>query len=478
MKAHSIDRAAWRYIVVAIGGCMIASCGGGGGIGSGGTGSGGPPDAISIGTVTGFGSVVVDGTRFDDKSAATVTEVEPGKDVLAEARLGNRVEVSSRTIGAATSFRIEPAIVGSVSALTGNGFESLGQTVLVNTDSTLGPVTQLGGYASAADVKVGDTVEVHGVYKATGTMQAVQATRIDKRTDTPTFLRVSGLVQALAGSGNKQFRIGALTIDYSAASFVPASSALADGGAVTVFAPMDHFVIQVGGSSRLTATTVRVKALRSDGLDIYASGLVSQLDAAGRFKLDGLTVNYAPANVSPAGASLSNGKYVQARGMIGADGSLTASLVTLRDGKSQPEAELRGTIAGFDGTAGTFSVRGVLVTLASPTLEGCPVGGLQDGLFVEIEGAMNAAGVIAKKVQCTSEASDSTIERQGTASGVDTVASSFTLLRTESAAVPVSWSSLTYFGSITPQTLDGARVEVEGVLVGGVLQAAKIKRGD
>lgn len=463
---------------MAIGACIIASCGGGGGVGSGGTGNGGPRAAISSGTITGFGSVVVDGTRFDDKSAATVTETEPGKDVLAEARLGNRVEVSSQTIGAATSFRIEPAIVGSVSALTANGFESLGQTVLVNTDATLGPVTQLGGYASAADVKVGDTVEVHGVYKTTGTMQAVQATRIDKRTDSPAFLRVSGLVQALAGGGNQQFRIGALTIDYSAASIMPASAMLADGDAVTVFAPMDHFVLQVGGSSRLTATTVRVKALRSDGLDIVASGLVSQLDAAGRFKLDGLTVNYAQATVSPAGASLSNGKYVQARGMIVADGSMTASLVTLRDGKSQPEAELRGTITGFDGAAGTFSVRDVLVTLANPTLEGCPVSGLQDGLFVEIEGAMNATGVIAKQVHCTSEASGSTIERQGTASAVDTVASSFTLLRIGGTAVPASWSSLTYFGGITPQTLDGARVEVEGVLVGGVLQASKIKRNN
>ncbi len=458
-----------------IGAGIIASCGGG--VGSGGTGNY-VHGALSSGTITGFGSVVVDGTRFDDNSAATVTEAEPGKDIVAETRLGNRVEVSSQTIGAATRFRVEPAIVGSVSALTANGFESLGQTVLVNTDATLGPVTQLGGYASAADVKVGDTVEVHGVYKATGTMQSVQATRIDKRTDIPTFLRVSGLVQALGGAGNLQFQIGALTVDYSAASIAPTGATLAEGGAVTVFAPMDHFVLQAGGSPRLTATTVRVKTLRSGGLDIYASGLVSQLDtAAHRFKLDGLTVNYASANVTPAGASLTNGKYVQARGMIAADGSMTASLVTLRDGRSQPEAELKGTIAGFDGTAGTFSVRDVLVTLTNATtLQGCPVGGLQNGLFVEIEGAMNATGVIAKDVHCSNEAAGSTIEREGTASAVDTAASTLTLLRTGGTAVPVSWNSLTYFGGVTPQTLDGAKVEVIGVLVGGVLQASKIKR--
>lgn len=474
MKTRAPHATPWRLVALSISTFIIVSCGG---VGSDGTGA--PPQALGNGTVTGFGSVIVDGVAFDDRSAATVTEVEPGKEVVTETRLGDRLEVASASAGVAKTLRVEPTVVGSVSALVTNGFLALGQTVLVNIDAGLGPVTQLDGYASAADVRIGDTVEVHGVYKSVGTAQVVQATRIVKRLDTPTFIRVAGLVQGLSSGPQKQFKVGALTIDYSAATLAPNGAMLADGTAVVAFAPPDHLAAQSDGSLRLTATALRVKGLRSDGLDTYASGIVSQLDmAAGRFKLDGLTVIYSPLNVSPAGVSLANGQYVQARGMVGADGVLAATLVTVRDGKSQPESELTGTVVGFDGLAGTFSVRDVLVTVGSASLEACPSGGLQDGLFVEVEGAMNTSGVTAKEIHCTSEAADSTVEREGMASAVDISASSFTLLRTGSTSVPVSWTALTYFGNVTPQTLSGVKVEVEGVLSGGVLQASKIKRDD
>jgi hypothetical protein len=461
-------------LALAICSLIIASCGG---VGS--DGSGAPPQAQGNGTVTGYGSVIVDGVAFDDRGAATVTEVAPGKDVVTETRLGDRLEVVSASAGVAKTLRVEPTVVGSVSALVVNGFVALGQTVLVNTDAGLGPVTQLDGFASTADVRVGDMVEVHGVYKSVGTAQVVQATRIMKRVDSPAFVRVAGLVQGLSSGMTRQFQIGALTIDYGAATLAPEGAVITEGAAVVVFAPPDHLSTPTGGALRLAATAVRVKNVRSNGFDTYASGIVSQLDAtAGRFKLDGLTVAYAPANVAPAGVSLTNGMYVQARGMVGADGVLTASLVTVRDGRSQPESELKGTVVGFDSVAGTFSVRDVLVTLGSASLEACPAGGLANGLFVEVEGAMNASGVTAKEIHCTSEAADSTVEREGVASAVDTTASTFTLLRTGSTSVAVSWSALTYFGNVTPQTLSGAKVEVEGVVTAGVLQASKIKRED
>lgn len=474
MKTHTPSTTPWCRLAAAIGCVIVVSCGGVGSDGSGMT-----PQALGNGTVTGFGSVIVDGVAFDDRSAATVTEVAPGKDVVTETRLGDRLEVASASAGVAKTLRVEPTVVGSVSALVTNGFVALGQTVLVNADASLGPVTQLDGIASAVDVRVGDVVEVHGVYKNVATARVVQATRIVKRLDSPAFIRVAGWVRGLSGGTGKQFQIGALTIDYSAATLAPEGALLTEGAAVVVFAPPDHVTAQTGGSLRLGATALRVKSVRSDGFDTYSSGIISELDTtAGRFKLDGLTVAYAPANVSPTGVSLANGSYVQARGRVGTDGVLTASLVTVRDGKGQPESELKGTVTGFDSVAGTFSVRDVVVRLGSASLESCPSGGLADGLFVEVEGAMNTSGVTAKEIHCTSEAANSTVEREGVASTVDTAASTFTLLRSGSTSVPVSWTALTYFGNVTPQTLSGVKVEVEGVLSGGVLQASKVKRDD
>ena len=59
---------------------ILAACGGGetAGVGSGGTG-GGPTSSIPTvtGGITGFGSVVVDGTIWDERNAVIDTEVDP-----------------------------------------------------------------------------------------------------------------------------------------------------------------------------------------------------------------------------------------------------------------------------------------------------------------------------------------------------------------------------------------------------------------
>lgn len=451
---------------------VVAACGG---VGSGGTGA--EIITLSNGTVTGFGSVIVDGTRFDDRGASTVVEAEPGNEVVTEIRLGDRLEVVSEVAGVAKTLRVEATVVGVVTAMQSGGFQVLGQTVSINTDATLGPVTQLAGYTMASDVQTGHVVEVHGVHKVSGNADVVQATRVEKRSGLPTFLRVSGQVHALGAGASKQFTLGALTVDYGSATIEPVGAELVDGASVLVFAPPDRLTTQSGGSQRLNAAALRIKSLRSDASDAYASGIVAQLDTTnGRFQLSGLRVTYSPAAISPAGKALANGQYVQARGQVAADGSLAAKLVTIRDGRSQPEAELKGTLSGFDAAANTFVVRGVLVAVNGAALQGCPSTGLVNGLFVEVEGVMSASGVVARKVQCESEPSDALIEREGVAGSVDLVNSTFSLKPENSAAIPVSWNALTFFGGVTPQTLNGMKVQAQGVLVNGVLQASKVKR--
>ena len=157
---------------------------------------------------------------------------------------------------------------------------------------------------------------------------------------------------------------------------------------------------------------------------------------------------------------------------------MVASSVTLRDAGSESEAELHGTIVGYDAATQRFSVRDVAVDGATATLEGCPAGGLADGLYVEIEGAMSSSGVVAKKVHCESEPDDASVEREGVAGSVDTVARTFSLAVEHGAAVPVRWTDTTYFGGVTPGTLAGRKVQVEGSFVDGVLVAQKVKGDD
>ena len=460
---------------------LIAACGGA--IGSGGTGA--APPAVSGGTVTGFGSVIIDGLRFDDRSVVTVAEPAPGSEVLAEARMGHRVEVEFDADGNTRALRVEASVVGQVTAVSVTGvqagsFAALGQTITVNADAAAGPVTQFGaGYASALDIRVGDVVEVHGVSTTAGSAQVLQATRVEKRAASPAYLRVGGLVSGLGSGAPNRFALGSLTVDAAAASITPAGTALANGMPVLVFAPVAGLNTLPSGELLLSASALRIKTFRNPGRETYASGFVTQLDAAsGQFELNGVIVKYSPAVLSPAGTVLANGQYVQARGSFAADGSMAATQVKRRDGKSEPEAELKGTIVKFDSVANTLQIRDVAVSLTGTKLEGCPLSGLRDGLFVELEGTLGPTGVTAKKIECKDEPASAVIERKGVANAVDLAGTTFTLTASGKPPVTVHWTAATFFRSVTPEALNGKTVEVEGTLVNGTIEATKVKVDD
>ena len=135
----------------------LTACGGG--VGSGGTGlPDGTAGATVMGTVNGFGSVFVDGVRYDDSQTATVRESDPGVFKPTAAVLGDSLEVDTTTAGVVTQVRVEPSVIGPVArVMADGGFTVLGQTVTLNSDAARGPVTQFsGGYISAASVAAGD----------------------------------------------------------------------------------------------------------------------------------------------------------------------------------------------------------------------------------------------------------------------------------------------------------------------------------
>lgn len=453
----------------------LVSCGGGG-VGSGGTGA---ESGVNVGTVNGFGSVIVDGVRYDDRSASVVAEVGPGRDAVAEVKLGHRVSVVYETAGVASVVRVEASLAGAVDSVASPAqFSMLGQTVSVNSIGTAGPITQFGGgYVRASDLRAGDAVEVHAILVGQGDTALLQATRVEKLAAVPGYLRVSGLVKNLGSGGATTFALGTLTLDASAASVLPSGSNLANGQSVSVLALPSTLTQTSPGVFRLQAAQVRIRGLSGGGLDDYLSGSVTQLDTQARsFTLGSQRVVYAAATVTPATMSLANGQYVQVRGMASTNGSLAAASVTIRDAGSESEAELRGNISGFDALTRSFSLRGVRVDASGAVLESCPNSGLADGLFVEVEGALSSNGVVARKVHCEDEQPGTTVEREGVAASVDVAAKSFSLVPEQGSPQAVTWTDTTFFGEVTAQTLSGKKVKVEGRLVGAVLVATKIKR--
>lgn len=455
-------------------GLLGAGCGGG--VGSGGTGT---ADAgVAQGTVSGFGSVIVDGLRFDDRQVVALHEVEPGVDEAAEVRLGDHVELDYGAGGVAVRLRVDATLAGSVASVSAPGrFTVLGQYVVVNTSAVNGPVTQLaGGYLAAADILAGDAVEVHGLLVTQGGQSMIQATRIEKLAALPKYLRVTGVVAALAGT---DFSIAGLRVHAGTATVLPAGRTLADGQLVAVLAQPTGASADASGAPQLQADQVRIKEFGGDGVEASVGGQIAALDTvAASFRLGALKVFYAGATLSPPTLALADRQYVRVRGRLRADGALQASSISLRDGRNEAESELKGNILGYDAATQRFQVRGVEVDASRAQIEDCPGGALAEGLFVEVEGALNATMLVAREVHCEAEVAGDTVGRKGTASAVDPATASFVLIPSSGAPVTVRWTATTLFSHTTPQTLAGRRVEVEGMLDAGTLVARKIEAED
>ena len=472
----------------------LVACGGGG-VGSNGTGS---PVMVglSVGTVSGLGSVIVDGTRHDD-SAASVEVRRNGTDLdVGDVRLGHRVslEFGADAAGAQVLQRVEllPAVVGRVHERTADTLGVLGQTVTVNSDPARGPVTVFEApLGSLADVRLGDAVEVHALTQRTGTAARdvrLVASRIAVRSSL-SGVRVSGTVADLSsagGSGARSFRLGRLTVALPAtAAVLPQGLVLANGHAVTVFAAESAFDSATLG---LEAGQVRVMAAGDTGATLRRAGLVGAWSATG-FEVDGVALLVdAETQTVPAGRAVTDGAYVQVTATLNGSGRWRATRIEHLSGDSvSVSAELRGTLVDWSATTRTFRLRDTQVFLTEATrtdLGDCRATALADGLYVEVKGTTTAQGLRALSVACEQEpkGSKSRLERRGAVLSVDASARRLTLRRQPGDPVlTVTWTDQTYLGS----SLNAAglaalvgtprEIEVEGTLSADGLQMAARK---
>lgn len=475
----------WQPLAVLL---VAAGCGGGGtgGVGSGGTG--GTQPSVSVGTVSGFGSIIVDGVEVDDRAARIVAELAPDEFTPVEAKLGQRVVVIESSPGVASEIRVEAEVHGRVDAVAAGVITVLGQRVTVNADPDAGPVTQFQSpYVGLASVAPNDIVEVHAVRRADpGGAVTLQATRVEKESAVPAFLRVRGVVAGLAGS---RFKLGDLTVETAGARLLPGGAALADGAKVVVFAAPDAYDT---ATRTLTASAVRLEGeIVASGRALQQSGVVARHDAAaGRFELDGTPVQLAPgATITPANQSIAEGVYVRARGVVDAAGVLQADQVHIRKRATEErETVLKGTAIDVVAAPLSFEVRGVRVDASAVVPLNCGTA-LAEGRFVEVVGVLTATGVRATSVECRADngigtgngngsgngnSDGRTITARGTASAIDLAAHRFTVTG-PTGTYTVQWDdAATSFKRVTPATLEGAAVRVQGPVTAGVLAARQV----
>jgi hypothetical protein len=484
---NPIRRLAIGALAVVCAGLM--ACGGGevAGVGSGGSGGGptGAPPSVTTGGITGFGSVVVDGTSWDERSAVIETENDPRQPaVSAELALGKRVEVTSSTAGVADRIRVEATVAGRVTdAPSGSPlqFKVAGQTVRQNTNPAAGPVTVLDGYASFSQIAVNDIVEVHGtpVFDSTLNRYVIQAGRVEKLAELPGGMqRVAGVVENYTTTTTPPtFRLGELTVAVeNTTTVVPANRSLANGQNVVVFSTK---AITTG--PRLSADVIRIKdrTPSSGSARVELSGTLSKFNAAnGTFEVNGTPVDARGARITPANQTLANNLYIIVRGTYNGSGVLVAEDVRIRSpGNNDIELELKGTITDYVSIA-SFKVRNVQLNGTGATLSNCG-SGLSNGIYVELKGRIDATTGQARatEIECKNAPGNATLTLTGVATNVNTTAMSFTLTPSGSAARTVQWTSKTNFvGQLSPATLANQTVDVDGYVSGATFTATKIKK--
>jgi hypothetical protein len=385
-----------RLGIAALAGVVLAACGGGDA-----SAPTGPNDTqqnvVVTGAITGFGSVFVNGVRFDT-SGATIR-----KDGIASSQSGLRVgeivtlrgRIDERT-GAAFADSIEQdneveGPITSIDAAT-QTFMVLSHTVRVTPETSFDD--SLG--TSFADLTVGLEVEVSGMPDASG---AIVATRIEDRHPGGTRFEVKGRIAEIDTIARK-FRIGNLVIDYTSATLQDFGSAVLANG----------LHVEVKGSLRnsageLVATRIELRNPEPDNGSFRREieGLITRFVSATDFDVAGRAVTTTTATRYEGGtaADLALDVKVEAEGTINVAGVLVATKIQFKRGHNAGLAGIVDAVtpdaAGFNGT---ISVLGVTITVDSNTriedksdarMESFRLANIQVGDYVRVRGTETAA---------------------------------------------------------------------------------------
>ncbi|MGC8508420.1 MAG: DUF5666 domain-containing protein [Thiomonas sp.] len=459
---------------------LLASCGGGstvattGGVGTGGTG-------ISTGTVTGFGSVVLDGTAYN--SASPVYYAGTDQDVEAQTastavNLGDQLEIRLDAQGHPSKVVIDPDLIGAVTSLGANSFTVNGVLVMVNSNAAAGPVTYYSGLNDFSSLQLGMQVEVHGAYGQTASGQGyLQATRIAQLPGSNPVTRLTGVVSHLDAAGGS-FQIGTTLVQTSASTVVtPSGMQLANGQLVNVWSNTPP-----AANGAIAAGAVSVRTLRGVSGPAQVGGLVAQLSGS-RFQVGGIPVDASAASLASTVQGLTNGAYVVVQGQSDATtGILTAT--TVRSYADQPaQVELRGTITGYV-SASNFLVRGVPVdaSAANVVFSGGTAASLRNGVYVDVVGQVangNGNLVTASSVNLLSRAPDGgTVDYQGTVGAVNLPGGTFTLTAQDDGATQTLQVTLApnavFSNGTAAQLISGASVEIEATQTANGLLAYSV----
>ena len=342
--------------------------------------------SFTSGAISGLGSIIVNGVRFDDSAARVENDEDGSVHGARDLKLGMMVEIQAGRIDDSTArarallIRFGSELVGPVASVdtAASTLRMLDQTIEIK------PTTVFeAGLAGLAAISVGQVLEIHALFDSASGRYV--ATRVE-REDSAGAYRLRGRIAALDTTA-KTFRIGDAVINYAGVPDANLPPGLANGQRVRVRLQ----TAQVNG--QWVAISVRTGMRVVDAMaDARLRGLVTAYTSAQRFEVQGIPIDASNATFEPNAAAIRLGALVEVRGRA-ADGTIVASRVRVRDERDDDlqRVELHGQVGALDTNAQTFTLRDIRVNY-SRVLEwrnGRP-SDLANGAQVEVKGIWSA----------------------------------------------------------------------------------------
>ena len=380
----------------------LAGCGGGGGgdgggastsIGAVGVGGGGT-GSLSVGSISGIGSIILNGVRYDDSLARVLNDDGELRD-RKELKLGMIVRVKGK-INARKADKTDeaeeisygsdllgPIDSGSINA-TAQTFKVLGQNVQITATTIFEDGLT---FAALAENNV---VDVYGFVDPV--LGLMTATRIERKVlaNVKAF-KLQGRISLLTAT---TFQIGALVIGFTA-DVSPARLILSNGLLVRVRLA----TTPITG----TRTALRIRPVEfefEDFNEAEVKGTITEFTSPARFSVNGLQIDASNITL-PAGLRL--GVRVEVEGRL-VKGVLVAKKVELEDEQDPLKFELQGTVSNLTTAPGSvaftltssggISAKVTVVISAVIFEDRLTAADLRNGIKLEIKGIALPDGTI------------------------------------------------------------------------------------
>lgn len=336
-------------------------------------------------------------------------------------------------------------LLGLLAACGGAGLGQLANGGIGGTGISTGPITAFGSVfvngveydidqatltrngqpaSGQHEYRIGEYVTIKGQINADGvTGKATEVAFSNELEGTVTAVSADGVLVGIMG---QSIRANGLTVFHGFKQLAE----LAVGNVVEVSGVRD-------GQDVLVATSITLKqASYLPGSTLEVKGITRQLDTFNKtFLIGGLTVDYAAAVLEGfETVELANGQYVEVKTLQPLQGNrMLASKVELEDDHDHlgtgTEAELEGVVTRFVSVT-DFSVnRQAVTTTPSTRFKDGAASGLALNALVEVEGQVNAQGVlVADEVSVKESGSSQLLELEGRISSIDPAAREFRLL--------------------------------------------------